>query len=258
MKFLILGCGWVGEFFARQMLAEGHEVFATTTQQQKYQRLMDGGIFAIRADFDYAVSRDHFPTDVDFVLNSIPASRRIESNVLDARLTQISALLTSVSYKKHIFLSSVGIYPDQDGVFTEAYPVDLAQNLAVAENAMLCLPETTVYRLGGLFGGNRIFAKYFENRICTIGRQTANFVHRDDVTALIRKGFLFPLKQKIYNIVTPEHPAKSEVVFASAAKYSFSLPAAFEDGQAFQKIVVGQRIADDLNYTFLFKSPLEF
>lgn len=31
MRYLILGCGWVGEFVANLWLKEGHEVWASTT-----------------------------------------------------------------------------------------------------------------------------------------------------------------------------------------------------------------------------------
>lgn len=39
MRYLILGCGWVGEFVANLWLKEGHEVWASTTTAEKYHRL---------------------------------------------------------------------------------------------------------------------------------------------------------------------------------------------------------------------------
>ncbi|HLS96360.1 MAG TPA: NAD-dependent epimerase/dehydratase family protein [Sphingobacterium sp.] len=258
MVFLILGCGWVGTFFGQKMLNEGHQVYATTTRENKWHDLTYAGMHAIQADFDGEICKADFPPSVDYVLNSIPATQRLEGAVVRARFQTVQDLLSSVSYKKHIFLSSVGIYPDEDGIFTEEFPIDRNQNLYLAETSMLQLGQTLVYRLGGLFGGDRIFAKYFEGRICTTGEQRANFIHRNDVAALIQLGFLRPLASSVYNLVTPEHPLKADVVLASAARHGFSLPSGFNSQSNFQKVVSGERIVRELGYTFLYKSPLHF
>lgn len=258
MRYLILGCGWIGEALAKQLKALGHEVYATTTQEEKCHRLRGDGIFAIQADFNHDVALDKFPKEVDFVLNSVPASERYEPSVVDARLCNMEHLLRNLAYKKHIFLSSTGVYPDSDGLFTEESPVDTTTNLARAERKMLSLPATHVYRLGGLFGQSRIFAKYFQAKVCTTGDQLANFVHQDDVIQLLMLGFAHPLKNKIYNVVAPEHPTKQAVILASAKKYDFQEPAVFAPADSFQKMVSGEALMNELNYSFIYRSPLDF
>ncbi|WP_437918181.1 NAD-dependent epimerase/dehydratase family protein [Sphingobacterium sp. LRF_L2] len=258
MVALILGCGWIGEAFAKRLLEQGYTVYATTTKEDKYQHLSELGICPILADFDKAVRYADFPAQVDILLNSIPAVKRLEEQVLIQRFDSVHRLISRLAYKKHLFLSSIGVYPDQDGSFAENFVLDRMDNLQCAENKMLTLERTLVFRLGGLFGEQRIFAKYFQNRICTTGAQLANFIHQEDVLALIELGFHHTLKSPIYNLVTPEHPLKRDVILASAQKYGYFLPSSFEDNENFQKIVISDKIQQELNYSFLFKSPLEF
>ncbi len=258
MNILILGCGWVGEYFARKMQDLGHRVYATTTNIEKYRRLQDSGIFAVLCDFDKTVNRNLFPEKVDFVLNSIPAVKRLEHVQLASRFDRIKALLDQIPFQKHIFLSSIGIYPDIDGFFDEGAEIVSSGNLHVAEQKMLALSHTVVYRLGGLFGKNRVFAKYYEGKICSTGEQPANFVHIDDVVEIIWLGFNRLLSSPVYNVVAPEHPSKKEVILAAAQKYGFALPLAFEDSDSFQKNVCSDKIAEEFGYIFLYPSPLNF
>lgn len=259
MVYLILGCGWIGETLANILLKEGHQVYASTTNEQKYQRLQAAGIFAIWANFDVEIATDVFPRRVDFVLNSIPAVKRLPEEQLQRRFQRLHALLLRTSYRKHIFLSSIGAYPDIDGVYAEDYKLEsVANNLLHAESILSGLPDSIVYRLGGLFGGERVFAKYFEHKVCTTGAQLANFVHRDDVIRLICRGFEQPLSEKLYNIVAPDHPTKKEVILASANKYGYAEPSGFQDEDTFQKWVCGEKIRKELNYSFIYPSALVF
>lgn len=257
-KILILGCGWVAEEWAQRLLDRGHQVWATTTQQEKAVRLQRLGIQAVVAHFDDAVGEVLVPKAFDFVLTSIPAASKLDVAQTKSRFEHVSHFLQTISFTSHIYLSSTGIYPDIDGTFDESYDTILNERLVTAERIMSSLDNTVVYRLGGLFGKNRIFAKYFENKVCTTGEQVANFVHVNDVVALIDRGFEYPLDSAIYNIVAPEHPLKEQVIVASAQKYGFQEPAAWEAADSFQKIVDGTRIIRALNYTFEYPNPIDF
>lgn len=257
MKILILGCGWVGEAFGKRMLSLGHEVYATTTKEEKYHRLKDDGIFIIKADFDKEVDIEEFPKEVDFILNSVPAVKRLQREELLVRFEQIRNVLLSVKYKKQIFLSSIGIYPDKDADFYEESEVEKG-NLYDAEVLMMKLENTLVYRLGGLFGQERIFAKYFENKVCYTGEQLANFIHLDDVVELLFQGQQQDMKEQLYNVVAPKHPLKRDVVEASAEKYGYLKPLKYENRDVFYKKVNSDRIIKELAYTFKYVCPLSF
>ena len=257
MRLLILGCGWVGEEVAKYYTGKGWQVYATCTSAEKKDYLTSLGLDVAVVNFDEEVSISEFPTTFDFVLNSIPASSRSSVSEISNRFENVRNYLQTINYNKQIYLSSIGIYPDKDGIFNEDCKEDLNERLFVAERKVELL-NSHIYRLGGLFGKNRIFAKYFANRVCTTGDQPANFIHLDDVVALITKGFESDLNNRIYNLVAPEHPSKKEVILASAAKYNFEPPSSFQPENSFQKMVAGLRIINELNYSFKYSSPLIF
>lgn len=262
MRILILGCGWLAESFAKQMKHQGHEVWASTTQYEKYLRLKADGIFSFIADFDNAdtLVDIQLPNQFDFVLNSVPASQKNSIPGLERRFSTVKRFLADIKWTKQLFLSSIGIYPDKDAVYNESNldGIELSEKLFLAERLMLQLPGTYVYRLGGLFGKNRVFAKYFANRICTTGEQLANFVHLDDVVSLIGLAVVCDLNYPIYNVVAPLHPKKKDVILASAQKYGFDLPIKFEAGDHFQKLVCGSLLQSELDYQYIWPDPLEF
>lgn len=261
MRYLILGCGWVGEFVAKLWLEEGHEVWASTTTEEKYHRLVADGIFVFKQNFDeQATPAIDLPTDFDYILVSIPATNKSTQDELTSRFIRVCDFLSGVKYQKMIFLSSIGIYPDVSKEIDEDTFEDeeLQAKLLSAEKAISRFPRTHIYRLGGLFGQNRIFAKYFQSKECSTGDQPANFIHLEDVAALIRTGFIKPLQHTLYNVVCPQHPSKKDVILASAHKYGFEQPSAFIAGASFQKIVKSTRLQNDLNYTFQYESPLDF
>ncbi len=257
MRILILGCGWVGEEVAKYYIEKGDVVFATCTSIEKSDYLKSLGCKVAVVNYDDSNTVEEFPKDFDYVLNSIPASSKNTVAEISNRFQNVRDYLTHIHYKKHIYLSSIGIYPDIDFTFDEAYAGETNERLEAAEQKAH-LRHTHIYRLGGLFGKNRIFAKYFQNRICTTGHHPANFVHVDDVVALIIKGFENDLKSYIYNIVAPEHPSKKEVILASAEKYGLELPSGFEAQDSFQKIVDSSKISIELDYKYIYPSPLDF
>lgn len=258
---LILGCGWVGEELAKLYQSKGWQVWATTTQEEKYHRLKSDGIFAYVHNFDQEKELD-LPLEVRFdaVVTSVPATAKNSLEDLGFRFYQVFRALSAIAYDKHYFLSSVGVYPDIDGTFDERYNEEdkLTPKLRFAEKRMQSLPETTVFRLGGLFGKQRIFAKYFQDKIVTTGDQPANFIHLDDVLGLIDGAIQQKIQNGIYNLVCPEHPLKKDVIMKSAEKYILSYPAGFEPKDSFQKVVLGEELPLLLNYTFKYPSPLDF
>jgi len=244
------------------MKRQGHEVWASTTTYEKYHRLKADGIFSFILDFDCKSfpAKADLPDQFDFVLNSIPASQKNSLTVIENRFSNIKLFFGHITWRKQVFLSSIGIYPDKDAVFDESYvdTAELSSKLFLAEKCMLGLAHTIVYRLGGLFGKNRVFAKYFSERICTTGEQPANFVHIDDAVKLIEEASCHLLRHAIYNVVAPLHPKKMDVILASAKKYGYALPLAFEATDAVQKIVSGKLLQEELEYQFILPDPLQF
>lgn len=260
-NLLILGCGWVGEELARQLKKKGWNLWVTTRTEEKYHRLQGDGIFAFIHDFDRDLNLD-LPVDVSFdaIVNSIPATQRNTEAEIEHRFSHVFNVLCSLNYKKHIFLSSVGVYPDQDGNFDESFVDEelMSPKLRMAEKKMMSLPYSSTFRLGGLFGKERILAKYFQDKVVSIGDQPSNFIHLDDVVGIIEQSLEINLPTGYYNLVAPEHPSKKEVILKSAQKYMFGYPSSFEPANSVQKVVNSDKIINLLNYEFKYPSPLDF
>ena len=260
-NLLILGCGWVGEELAYQLKRKGWKVWVTTTTQEKYHRLLNDGIFAYVHNFDCDFSLD-LPVDVSFdaVINSIPASQKNTESEIEHRFSFVFNALSFINFKKHIFFSSVGVYPDMDGIFDETFVQEelLSRKLRIAEQKMSSLPYSYVFRLGGLFGKDRVFGKYFQDKIVNTGNQPSNFIHLNDVVGIIEHALNTNLPIGYYNLVAPQHPLKKEVILESAQKYMYSYPSSFEPQNSFQKVVNADKITKLLNYQFKYPSPLDF
>lgn len=261
-SLLILGCGWVGTELATRQIRQGVTVWATTTDEIKRAQLRAKGIEAVTHDFDEPTSLA-IPRMQSFktIVVSVPATRKYSHQAIKKRFEHIRNSLTRYNYDKVIFLSSVGVYPDETGVYDEGYhePHRMDPNLREAETCIQGLSNVSVFRLGGLFGKDRIFAKYFQNRVCETGDQKSNFVHLDDVVGVVERFILVdPVINGVYNVVAPEHPTKKEVILASAEKHGFEKPSNFRSTRSFEKIVSSEKIIKLLNYTFKYPSPLEF
>lgn len=258
-KVLILGCGWVGKEVALCALKKRYHVYGSTTSADKALKLSQIGIKSFVHDFDAEEKcKNNLPAFFDYVLTSVPASTRYSISEIKKRFTQLQEYLEGIVFEKHIFLSSVGVYPNHEAVYKEDYQGPFIEELRLAETLMMAIPNTVVYRLGGLFGQQRIFAKYFVGRVCTTGEELANFVHLDDVVGLILAGFERELKSRVYNIVTPEHPTKREVILASAAKYNYPEPVKWESTKPYRKYVDGMNIVKELDYYYCYRNPIYF
>lgn len=260
MRILVLGGGWLGHAFARSCVEKGDEVWATTTTADKLSVWREQGIQGVLLTFgDETLPTLQLPERFDFVLNSIPSTKSLTAEENKKRFEKVSGFLRELQYTKHIYLSSIGIYPEEEGVYDERVAGgSLRPGLYLAEQMMQSLSRTYVFRLGGLFGEQRIFAKYFANRACATGDEPANFIHQDDVLNLLHLGFENALMHPVYNLVCPEHPLKKEVIVASAKKYKYALPTEFLERKGVYKIVKGERIQQELNYDFVYPSPLDF
>ena len=262
MDILMVGCGWVCTHMAARMLNGGHRIWATCTSEGKVRQLEEKGITATVADFDRP---DTVPelrcVAFDAVIISVPITRKDIEETIQRRFSRLADFLGRLSVKQSFFFGSVGIYPDVSATITETTFTDdrLDPKLLSGEQALRTVyPGLNVLRLGGLFGFERVMAKYFAGKSCQIGYQPANFVHVDDICRIVETMIAAGSEGKTYNVVAPEHPLKKEVIAASAAKYGYDLPAVFTEAGRTAKVVSSERLITDLSYSFTYPSPLMF
>ncbi|PPL02399.1 NAD-dependent epimerase/dehydratase family protein [Parapedobacter indicus] len=262
MKVLIVGCGWVGTYVASCLRDEGHRIWATCRTPKKALELDFIGLRSYVVDFDRDDAVGHLnETTFDVVIISIPITHKDAFETVTIRFERLVSFLRNLSFGQLLFFGSVGIYPKVSGVIVEdTFAADeLDQKLWTGESMLRsAFSKLNVLRLGGLFGFERTLAKYFVDKVCEIGYQTANFVHVEDIYAIIRLMMEKEVQSKTYNVVCPEHPLKKDVITASAAKYGYGLPASFTATDQTTKMVSPKRLMADLDYSFVYRSPLQF
>ena len=247
---------------ADRLVKKGHRVWATCTTAEKAQRLEELGLHSAVADFDRAGESPRLGQQVfDTVVISVPIRRKDRPDTVLQRFVRLVAFLRQLSFHQAFFFGSVGIYPKVDALIDETTFPETALDAKLLSGEHLlrsAFPSLNILRLGGLFGADRVLAKYFVGKVCQIGFQPANFVHVEDICRIVDAMMAAGSQAQTYNVVAPEHPLKKAVIEASAAKYGYDLPLAFAEADSTAKIVSSERLIADLGYRFMYRTPLQF
>lgn len=217
-RISILGCGWYGFALAKQLLALGYKVKGSTTSEAKLAILKTEGIEPFLVNFntennEYEAS--FFNCDVLFI--AIPPMRKTpQLNDYAAKLNNIAAAAAKALVKQLVFVSSTGIYPDDNKVFNELTrpkPITDAGKMLLAAEEVLKNNKaftTTILRFGGLIGPERNLAKHFAGKKeIANGLAPINLIHLTDCLGIS----LTILKEQafghIFNAVTPNYPTRA-------------------------------------------------
>lgn len=265
-NILIVGCGWVGTYCAQRFRNDlGAMVTVTTTTPEKQQAFEQSGIRAFLVAFGERGSGESASTLTDELFDvlivSVPITRKDDMPTIQERFSNLAAFIGKLRFKQAFFFGSVGIYPNEHAIIYEDSYSDKAldQKLLYGETTMRnVFPQFNLLRLGGLFGLERVMAKYFQDKVCMIGYQTANFIHVEDIYGIIRRMIDKAIAGVTYNIVSPDHPLKKDVIRVSAAKYGFKPPSSYDESDQTAKRVSPGRLIRELDYAFIYPSPLDF
>lgn len=264
MNVLLLGCGWIGNIFADKLLNLGHTIYATTTSPHKMGPLEAKGIKTFLIDFSQAQSLEGYALGLisfDLVLISVPAKKKEALATCLHKFQNLAFFLQKIKCRCVVYLSSTGIYPYVNYLINEkntpAHQLD--ERLYQVEQLLSSnSPNLNILRLGGIFGYNRIPGKHFSRKNCPVANQPANYIHADDICAIILAITEQGLYHQLFNVVSPEHPLKRELIIKMAHKYDYALPLSFQDTKDTAKIISSRKLIDSLNYTFLYPSPMDY
>ncbi|MGI9527713.1 MAG: NAD(P)-binding domain-containing protein [Weeksellaceae bacterium] len=255
MKIGILGCGWLGQRIASQLLEEEHQVYTTNTTAEKADKLAQMGCKSYVVDFLKESSHVEVSTlfqTLDFIIISVSVSRNAEMEEQQIIFSNIVDFLKDYQGKIVLF-STTGVYPQEKEVITEeTYPTDrLHPKIHGIEQIILNgLPQANILRLGGLFGDNRQMTTWYSD-VSQISNPNdpVNFVHYKDIIGIIQKLMKSDVKGEIFNVVAPEHPSKIEVFLGR----SDHTPV-----QGKFRIIDGNKLEQLLAYTYIYPNPIHF
>jgi nucleoside-diphosphate-sugar epimerase len=271
----ILGCGWLGHPLGRRLADRGVRVRGSTTTPSKQSALRADGIEPVVLRLDPDLRGDDpgafFQSPV-LVLNVPPP--RGQDDVRAVHRRQIEAVRDAAldgAVEWVLFASSTGVYPTVERTVTEAdqppgRPDALpgprrptGEALLKVEAMLMETPgfDTTVVRLGGLYGADRNPGRFLAGRT-GVGRPEApvNLIHRTDAVGV----FAFLLEQdvrgEVVNACADEHPPR-RVFYVRAAEASGLEPPTFDAEDARGGTRVSNRtLTSRLGYSFRHPDPL--
>jgi len=269
----ILGCGWLGHALALDLIDRGVEVVGSTTTPEKVDALRADGIEPVRLILDPDLSGTDpgslFQSPV-LVLN-IPPPRTDDVEAVHRRqvdAVQEAAVAGTVEWV--LFASSTSVYPNIEKTVSEAdqppgRPDALpgsrrrsGEALLTVEKMLLDAPlDTTIVRLGGLYGGGRHPGRFLAGRT-DVGRPNApvNLLHRDDAVGVFRTLLEQDVRGEVFNACADRHPSRRAVYTRAAERLGLEPPIFDKEDAATGKTVSNQKIKDRCGYVFRHPDPL--
>lgn len=243
MKIAIIGCGWVGTRLSSYLKEKNHPILVTTTSPDKISDLQKISSEVHLLNFSTTENFD-FLNEVDVAIFSMPISR---NNWFEGFKN------LNKTFPKTILFSSTGIYPTENKIFTEKDNENLRVDILASENLVKeKYPETNILRFGGLMGDNRSLQNIFKNKTPENPQKKANYIHYEDILAVVEQIIHSDKKGKIYNLVAPEHPTIAEILNLEIQEPNE------ENIKKNQRIISSESLIKDFNYTFIHPNPKYF
>lgn len=261
MKIGILGAGWVGEKLGISLLKEGHSVYTTNTSVEKSANMKALGFTAFTVDFfiDFSDEIANQFSNLDIVIISIALRRSLSVEETQQIFKNCIRFLKNGKNQQLVFFSSVGVYPIFNEQIDESFKEDLlVPRIRNAEKLLQdSFPDISILRLGGIFGEDRIFAKYFANRVLKGGNLPVNHIHYLDIIGVVKWIIEKQLHSEVLNVVAPIKTSKEAVINEQVQSYNIVKPTAIEIDTASFKEVIPARL-EDLEYQFIKPNPIYF
>lgn len=256
----IFGGGWVGAPLAFKLALADFQVQVSASSAHKQAAHPNIKVLDFRAEPGMPEQAWVSMCESEIHIWAIPPRRKKNSEehyleILQDWIQQINPSITS----KIIFLSSTSVYQNVSDIVTEDSEIQVSSLMAKAEAIVQASKiPSLILRLGGLMGGDRYVAKYFSGKRNDGANCPVNYIHKDDVVALIAQA-TESIPTGMYNVVAPQHPSKMEVGIHDCEQRGLPV-GLWDDSQPCLggKIVSGDALAERLNYTFKWPDPLEF
>jgi len=205
---LILGCGFVGGFLAREALAAGCRVLATTRDAKRAEQLSAMGVTVV-ADTPDVIDADILAS-CRAIVDSIPLERCGEQWV-PPQLHWVDDLVAHCSNLAWVgYLSSTSVYRDAGGDWVDENSSDLAESgrglqRLVAERAWQeSAAPVELFRLSGIYGpGRNLIARLRQGGYRVVAWQPPRFsnrVHVDDIVQTLMAAMAAPKRGRVMNV----------------------------------------------------------
>ncbi|GIU47845.1 NAD(P)-dependent oxidoreductase [Shewanella sairae] len=267
----IVGCGWFGFPLAKALKNLNLEVFGSKRNSQDALGLKAFGIRGFKLDLDDDVHLQESEAEIkaalatDALVVNIPPALRKAPEAYLKRLAKLQKLINGHKYKKLIFVSTTGVYPDQDKELSEheaAAHSDVSNKLLQAEAMFVNEPNCTIVRFAGLVGPKRHPGRFLAGKSDLSGENSAvNLVHLNDCVKAISALLSTESTSRIYNVCAPIHPSRKAFYTQAASNIGLIAPQFLNDGNCQSrvsgKVISSEKLITELDFTYQFSDPMD-
>ena len=234
MQLSIMGCGWLGQPLAQQLLQDGHDVVATCRSEDKKNQLEQLGlnthIFNLGDSLRSKEMLDVLQTDV-LILNIPPGGKHIQADFFTQQMCALVKEAKSLGTKRLLFISTTAVYGEVQGEITERSP---CQPTTLSAQAHLKIEhriketfgdDASILRLAGLVGQQRHPASYLAAKVdLQNALQKVNLVHQHDVIAAIKQIIQLDHFGHVLHLSAHDHPTREAYYRWACAQLNLTLP----------------------------------
>jgi len=261
MVVSILGCGWYGTALAKLLLQKGITVKGSATSAKKLGQLEDLGIIPCPVKYladNQVYDPAFFECDV-LVISIPPGFRHGEAADYLPKVRRIIQTILQFQIKKIIYISSTGVYGDNNGEVNELDnpnpDSESGKILLEAEKLLQNQPgfKTTIIRCGGLVGPGRNPGRFFAGKKdIPNGLAAINLIHQQDCVGISAAVIEKDAFGYVFNACAPDHPQKAGFYREAALKADLPFPEFINELKSW-KVVNSINLGNILNYQFKVK-----
>ncbi|MBA3238445.1 MAG: NAD-dependent epimerase/dehydratase family protein [Parachlamydiaceae bacterium] len=221
MKLLVMGAGYVGMALLKRLQGHTHEIFITTTKEERVGILKQFGehVLVLNRNEDEDLRQLINACDGMIVLVAPERSQSYEETYLNLAKKITSAIKNRSTPFYILYTSSTSVCEGQNDWVTEKMALDPG-----SENAKILLEtehyylnsgaSTCVLRLGGIYGPKRELddraRRLSGKEITGTGEEPTNHIHLEDIV----EGIVFCLEHSltgVFQLVNDEHTSRKKL-----------------------------------------------
>jgi nucleoside-diphosphate-sugar epimerase len=221
MKLLVMGAGYVGMALLKRFQDYSHEIFITTTKEERVDKLKQFGkqVIVLNSTEDKDLQQLINACDGIIVLVAPNSSQSYEETYLNSAKKISLALKNRRTPFYILYTSSTSVCEGQNGWVKEEMALDPG-----SENAKILLEtehyylnsgaSTCILRLGGIYGPNRELTdrarRLSGKEMSGTGEESTNHIHLEDII----EGIVFCLEHSltgIFQLVNDDHTSRKKL-----------------------------------------------
>ena len=257
----VVGCGWLGMPLAKDLLARGHRVLGTTTTPEQLPLLAAAGIEPrlLQLGSDFGPADETGLTDwlrqADTLVINIPPRAAVAGGYPQL-LRPLHRAVVAARLGAVLFVSTSGVYPDEPRLMRETDAVstrDAASDVLRTEGHFVPRYgqwQSTVVRLGGLFGPDRPPGRFLAGRHnLPQGDAPTNLLHLTDAVGVLSTIISQGIWGHTLNVCAQSHPLRRDF-YPVAADYLGMAPPTFLPADQGGKLIDSSLLRSLVPYTF--------